>query len=365
MRDAGGTAIGISAPGPWVDELEREGIRHIPLHASTRAANPVRDAQAARELWGILRRERIDVLHTHNPKPGVYGRIVGRAARVPIVVNTVHGLYATEDDPAAKRATVYALEAVAARCSDAELFQNEEDLALMERLHLTRRARLLGNGVDLARFDPARFSAEARRDVRRELGVDDDTVVIGTVGRLVAEKGYPELFEAIERLPRDRVRLVVAGGDDPDKPDALAPERARARPRPRRRAPRPTGRRRRAVLGDGRVRARLPPRGVPASRDGSRGHGPPGRGHRHPGLPPGRRSRRHRAARARCATRRRWRRRSAGSSTTRRCARAWATRPVPVREEHFDEQRVVDIVMGTYRDVARRKRLAIPGLAGG
>ena len=177
VRDAGGTAIGISAPGPWVDELERDGIRHIPLHASTRAASPVRDGQAARELWRILRRESIDVLHTHNPKPGVYGRIVGRAARVPIIVNTVHGLYATEDDVVAKRAAVYALEAIAARCSDAELLQNAEDLELMERLHLTRRAQLLGNGVDLTRFDPARFVPEKRRGLRHELGVDEDTVV--------------------------------------------------------------------------------------------------------------------------------------------------------------------------------------------
>src|SRR4051794_10637276 len=151
VRDGGGTAIGISAPGPWVGELEAEGIRHIPLHASTRAADPVRDLGAARELWHTLREERIDVLHTHNPKPGIYGRVVGRAARVPIVVNTVHGLYATEDDPTARRAAVYALEAVAARCSDAELIQSPEDLELMERLHLTRRARLLGNGVDLTR----------------------------------------------------------------------------------------------------------------------------------------------------------------------------------------------------------------------
>ena len=57
--------------------------------------------------------------------------------------------------------------------------------------------------------------------MRAEIGVDDpDTIVIGSVGRLVAEKGYPELFEACEQLPR-RYRLVVVGGDDPDKPDAL------------------------------------------------------------------------------------------------------------------------------------------------
>ena len=55
--------------------------------------------------------------------------------------------------------------------------------------------------------------------------------MVGSVGRLVAEKGYPELFEAFERLP-GRFRLVVVGGADPEKPDSLAPEiidRARAR----------------------------------------------------------------------------------------------------------------------------------------
>ena len=140
VRDAGGEAIGISAPGPFVAELERAGIRHIPLTSSTRSSDPIADMRAARELYGILRRERVDVLHTHNPKPGLYGRVVGRLARVPVIVNTVHGLYATEDDAWTRRGPVYALEAVAARFSDAELVQNPEDLALMQRLHLTKRA---------------------------------------------------------------------------------------------------------------------------------------------------------------------------------------------------------------------------------
>jgi glycosyltransferase involved in cell wall biosynthesis len=224
VRDLGGTAIGVSAPGPWVAELEAEGIRHVPLHSSTRANDPLADLRAARELARVLRRERVDVLHTHNPKPGLYGRVVGRLLRVPVVVNTVHGLYATDDDPLPKRALVYSLEAVASRFSDAELVQNPEDLALMRRLHLTRHAKLLGNGVDLARFDESRFSPDDRRALRATFGASDETVVIGTVGRLVAEKGIPELIEAFSRLPhRDRYRLVVAGGADPDKPDALDP----------------------------------------------------------------------------------------------------------------------------------------------
>jgi glycosyltransferase involved in cell wall biosynthesis len=221
LRDAGAEVVGISATGPWVPELEQEGIRHVPLESSTRATDLLADFRAAAELRRILRRERPTILHVHNPKPGVYGRIVGRLVRVPIVVHTMHGLYATETDPWSKRAAVYALEAVASRCSDAELVQNPEDLDLLHRRRISPRARLLGNGVDLERFQPGR--AEHRRAVRASFGISDDVVVVGSVGRLVAEKGFVELFEAFARLDSSRYALLVAGGADSQKPDTLDP----------------------------------------------------------------------------------------------------------------------------------------------
>jgi glycosyltransferase involved in cell wall biosynthesis len=182
----------------------------------------VADLRAAWELWRILRSEQLDVLHTHNPKPGVYGRIVGRLAGVPIIVNTVHGLYVADTDSLRKRLVVYALEALAARCSDAELIQNVEDLDLMTRCRITRRNRvsLLGNGIDLTRFNPERFTAESRQAVRNSLGVEADQIVVGAVGRLVIEKGYLDLFEAAVRLG-DRYVVIVIGPTDPDKADGL------------------------------------------------------------------------------------------------------------------------------------------------
>ncbi len=71
-----------------------------------------------------------------------------------------------------------------------------------------------------------------RAAARSAVGARDDTVVVGAVGRLVAEKGYPELFDATATLDPDRYRLVVAGTPDPTKPDALddrALDAARAR----------------------------------------------------------------------------------------------------------------------------------------
>lgn len=224
FRDAGYEVIGVSAPGPHVATLEAHGIRHVALYRSTRAADLRADVATVREFARVCRQLRPDIVHTHNPKPGVYGRIVARLTGVPVVVNTVHGLYALPTDPWLKRAVVYTLERIAASFSHAELLQNPEDLPTLRRLRVPAvKLRLLGNGVDLSRFDPTGHLAVERAAVRAELGVGDDEVVVGLVGRLVAEKGYREVFEAARRLRSSHpaARVVVAGPADPDKADAI------------------------------------------------------------------------------------------------------------------------------------------------
>ncbi|MDQ3957864.1 MAG: glycosyltransferase family 4 protein [Actinomycetota bacterium] len=225
LRDHGFDVTGISAPGPWAAELEAEGIRHIAWHNATRAWNPRADAKAFAELYRIFRRERFDVVHTHNPKPGIMGRIAGRVARVPCIANTVHGLYATPEDRLRKRIPILGLEWLSARFSDVELYQSREDVEWVRRIRLapSSRVRLLGNGTDLSRFDPASVSAERRRRLREDLGIPADALVVGTIGRLVAEKGYREIFEAAPRVRREvpEARFLVVGDADLDKADAI------------------------------------------------------------------------------------------------------------------------------------------------
>ncbi|MFI5533893.1 glycosyltransferase family 4 protein [Kitasatospora sp. NPDC051853] len=218
--EAGFETYGISAPGPYVEQLTAIGVRHEPLHALTRAWEPKADLAAARELLAVLRRIEPDVLHTHNPKTGVMGRILGRLAGVPVVVNTCHGLWAQAHDPIAKRAFVLGAEAFAARFSHAELYQNGEDRETLARAVPARRSRVVGNGVDLSRFgeDP-----EARARIRAALGVADDELLVGGVGRRVAEKGIVEYAEAARALA-GKARFVWVGPQDADKPDALAEE---------------------------------------------------------------------------------------------------------------------------------------------
>lgn len=224
FADAGYEVIGASAPGPHVEEITGWGIRHESLAHATRSMNIQSDARTLFELRTLFRRLAPDLVHTHNPKPGIYGRFAARLAHVPAVVNTVHGLYAVPEDPWAKRAFVYSLERAASVCSDAELLQNIEDIDVLRRLRVPeRKLHLLGNGVDLKRFDPNRVDPSRVTELRKSFGVGPDDVVCGVVGRLVWEKGYREVFEAAARLrtQEPRVRVVVVGPNEPSKGDAI------------------------------------------------------------------------------------------------------------------------------------------------
>lgn len=233
FREAGFDVIGVSGAGDHVGALEVMGVKHIPLEHATRSFTPLEDLRAFRELRRLFRSMGPDIVHTHNPKPGVYGRVAAKAAGVPSIVNTCHGLYALPTDPRHKRAAVYALERMAASCSDAELVQSAEDAETLLRIGVPpAKIKRLGNGIDLHRFDPASVSPGRVAEIRRGLGIGSDEVVCGLVGRLVREKGYQEVFEVAAELSRTHpaVRFVVVGPREDTKTDAV-PESDLARMR--------------------------------------------------------------------------------------------------------------------------------------
>jgi glycosyltransferase involved in cell wall biosynthesis len=228
LRSEGYEVTAISAPGPWTADLEAQGIRFVPWHHVTRTWDPIADARAFIELLRILRVGSFDLVHTHTPKPGILGRVAARLAGVPCVLNTVHGLYATPDDPATKRLAVSAVEWLAGRFSDLELFQSEEDLHWARRNRVVRQARsiLLGNGTDLRRFDPSSIPSSDTSALRRELSIPAGAPVVGMIGRMVVEKGWREFFAAA-RAVRDvlpEVRFLAVGSPDREKVDAIRGE---------------------------------------------------------------------------------------------------------------------------------------------
>jgi glycosyltransferase involved in cell wall biosynthesis len=233
LRGAGFDARLVAGPGPLVPDIEAAGIP-VTVLSSSRRIDPLSDLRTLARLAGHLRREQVDLVHTHNPKLNLLGPMAARLAGVPRVVATVHGYYFHDRMPRGRRAAFKAMERLTASLADLVFTQSREDYdtALRERLCPPHKLEHLGNGIDLSRFHPDRFGPEEVARVKEKLAIPADAPVVGLVGRMVREKGYGEFVSAAARVAplRPSVHFVCVGPDERrQKPDALKREQMIAR----------------------------------------------------------------------------------------------------------------------------------------
>jgi glycosyltransferase involved in cell wall biosynthesis len=214
-RAAGFEVHCVSGPGAYLDVLRRDGyaVHTVPL---TRLLRPAEDVRALAALVRLFRAERFALVHTHTPKTALLGQLAARLARVPRIVNTVHGLLSHDDVPSSALRAAYAVvDHATCALSTAVLSQSREDVerAVERRMCRASRIRHLGQGIDLARFDRARVLAAGRTAVRARLGVPPDALVVTIVARFTREKGYPEFLAMARRLVQSRAdaHFVVVG----------------------------------------------------------------------------------------------------------------------------------------------------------
>lgn len=196
------SVVAINGPG-WVhDELQRRGLNPILL---TAGKNTSFDFRYLRQLIDIVRRERVDLIHSHLFGANVYSSLVGLLCGVP-VVSTFHGAV----DVGGRnrlRGLKFALINAGSRKIVFVSDHLRRQLLAGTRLAPARAARIY-NGIDLAHHAPAR---DAR--LRRELGLDDEDVLTGAIGNLRPAKGYDVLLHAAALLAAKdrRFKIIIAG----------------------------------------------------------------------------------------------------------------------------------------------------------
>lgn len=178
------------------------------------------DPRAATRLARVLREKQIDIAQSHNWGTLIETSVACRLAGA-IHVHAEHG-----QELGAMRigrmkrwlhrtARRWAFDRCAATVACAESV----------RLHLNRTwgfpprlIEFIPNGIDA----PETLGDEARSQIRRELGIPDDGIIIGSVGRLAAVKDFGTAIRAAAEL-RDRSRdthevpYLVIVGDGPER----------------------------------------------------------------------------------------------------------------------------------------------------
>lgn len=167
-------------------------------------------------LCRVLSRFRIQVLHTNSYVPGNYARLAAALMGVPLIVDHWHGFTPFSR----KRRLICRLLGRVTTLSLAVSCGVRDYLVAQCALDPSK-VRVVANGVDLARIRDHR----PRPEVRRELGLPQETKVVGLVARLDHwGKGHKEFFTALaglkERYPLQA--LIIGGGRREDEVRRLA-----------------------------------------------------------------------------------------------------------------------------------------------
>jgi len=202
LRARGYDAVPVLPAGGtgWLGErLRASGFEPESFHF-----RPPPDWRLVRDLARMMRRRRVELVHSHEFAMAVYGAAASRLVGLPQVV-TLHGPH---------RLAEVLRRRVAARWA----FRASRAVTVVSRATQSQLARDLGlrpqafcvvhNGV------PVRVGSPVQ--IRQELAIGEGDLLIVAVGNLDEHKGHIYLLEALHRLSVEGVsvpwRLAIAGG---------------------------------------------------------------------------------------------------------------------------------------------------------
>jgi glycosyltransferase involved in cell wall biosynthesis len=213
-----------------MDERYRQGVaalgyqvrvKEIPM---TRAIRPHQDLQGLWAIYKYLRQHGpFAAVHVHSSKAGAIAAAAARLAGVPEVVFTPHAFYSMGLSGSKEKIYQMVERACVALCHHlVAVSTQEKDYILRHRLAPRRKIEVVPNAIDPPDLQLGQAS---RQRLRRQLGLAPHTRLIGSIGRLTAQKDPLAFVELVARRAHryeamEECYLMAGNGDM--EPEVLA-----------------------------------------------------------------------------------------------------------------------------------------------
>jgi glycosyltransferase involved in cell wall biosynthesis len=187
----------------------------------------LKDIVSLFKIYRAIKAETPHIIHTHTAKAGTVGRtaaflyrwltwktLVGKPRNIRLV-HTFHGHVFHSYYGKAKTRLFIAIEKILARIATDKIITitQQQFLEIHEQVGVGRREQFetIPLGIDLSAF----ANADKRNAFRDEIGVADDEILIGFVGRLTEIKNIPMLLKAAQlyfaKPDAPKTRFVIVG----------------------------------------------------------------------------------------------------------------------------------------------------------
>ena len=164
-----------------------------------RSISPYNDWAAYNKLKKLIKEFKPDIVHTHAAKSGALGRLAAKHSNVPVIVHTFHGHIFHSYFNSLKTNFFIRSERYLAGLSDAIVAISDvqkKELSGDFRIAAPDKFQVIPLGLDLDNF--IINQDEKRHQFRTEFELDDDTVAIGIIGRLVPIKNHSLFLKGLK-----------------------------------------------------------------------------------------------------------------------------------------------------------------------
>lgn len=222
MANNGMDVLMISADGKEVEAVkQQEQCRHI-IVPMTRKITPWQDLKCLRQLIRIFKKEKPGIVHTHTPKAGLLGMMAAKYCGVKVRIHTVAGLPLMVEKGFKYQLLKYIEKITYAAAT--EVWPNSNSLLQFIQQHklcdpkkLTIIGKGSSNGIDTGRFNKQVLDPRTMDTIKAKIDHDPAKTYLLCIGRLVADKGIPELVNVFTRLQQQNstLKLILVGQYEP------------------------------------------------------------------------------------------------------------------------------------------------------
>jgi len=175
------------------------GLEPHYISGMRRSIDPLKDRKAYQQIRAIIRDYKPDVVHTHAAKSGALGRLAAAHEQVPVIIHTFHGhVFHSYFHPLKTQAFLRIERYLARQSSRIIAISNLQKQELTEEFRICPpdKMTVIPLGFDLSRFQEDMDAK--RQQFRQEFQLDEDTIAIGIIGRLVPVKHHGLFLNALK-----------------------------------------------------------------------------------------------------------------------------------------------------------------------
>ncbi len=193
-------------PGPMVDSLREQGIKTYVIETQ----KPF-NVFVWSKVKQLMVSEGIQLLHAHGTRACSNTFHSAKKLNIPIIY-TVHGWsFHNDQSPFVKRIRIKSEEYLVKQSSQTVCVSDSNYKEGDNLFGISRKAIVIKNGINQVRFNPDnRFS-----DIRKELGIGEDVILVGFIARVTVQKNPLGLIEAMAKIPPTyNIKLLMVGDGD-------------------------------------------------------------------------------------------------------------------------------------------------------